>query len=157
MRCEHLTEQFYAANIDLATFLSVSDEELQGIGVKLPFQRRRILAGLHRFHKHPFKQQSIPSVPKNETYRYLLTLFLCWLKVVFYSTIDVSVALIAAIRQIMAMEGSLRYLQNSVIKEEEKSKFAEQIKNVRERVVILRKLARALNKLAQEVSIFDIR
>lgn len=69
MRCEHLAKLFHDTDVDLVTFLSLTDEKLKNIGVKLPFQRRRILSGLHTFHKHSFKIKSIPVVAKNEVYR----------------------------------------------------------------------------------------
>lgn len=59
----------------------------------------------------------------------------------------------SAIRQIMAMEGSVRYLQNSTIADSDKKDLAVQIVNVKRKVVALKKLARALKELADEVRV----
>lgn len=63
---------FVQKNVDLKTFLALTDEQLKNIGVALPFQRYRILAALHRFHKWPYKPSSIPVVPRSAVYRYVL-------------------------------------------------------------------------------------
>lgn len=60
---------FLDNNVDLRQLLCMTDTQLQTLGISLPFQRYRILNGLHRFHKHPFKQASIPDVQKSDIYR----------------------------------------------------------------------------------------
>lgn len=47
MRCENYSSLFYQAKISLEEFLSITDEKLEEMGVKFPFQRKRILLGLY--------------------------------------------------------------------------------------------------------------
>lgn len=68
-KSEFVTQRFSQKNVDLRTFLALTDEQLEKLGVTLPFQRYRILAGLYKFHKHPYKPLSVPVVPRNEMYR----------------------------------------------------------------------------------------
>ncbi|KAJ8945177.1 hypothetical protein NQ314_009309 [Rhamnusium bicolor] len=81
-------------NITLYKFLSISDEELKNLGVKLPYQRNRILGGLYRFHKYPYHPKSLHVVPLNET----------------YSNMDMAIQLLANIKQTIAMDAGLVYI-----------------------------------------------
>lgn len=56
MRVVNVEFKIVDANIDLVEFLNISDERLKQIGVDLPFQRRRILHGLLKFHQHKFNK-----------------------------------------------------------------------------------------------------
>lgn len=47
MRCENYASLFYQAKISLEEFLSITDDKLEKMGVKFPFQRKRILLGLY--------------------------------------------------------------------------------------------------------------
>lgn len=57
-------------NVGLNTFLSITDKQLQTIGITLPFHRYKILNSIYRFHKHPYLPASIPNVQKNDLYRF---------------------------------------------------------------------------------------
>lgn len=67
MKCENLAAKF--ENVNLLEFLCLNDERLTELGIIIPYQRRRILAGLYKYHKHLYKQKSIPVVPKDSIYR----------------------------------------------------------------------------------------
>lgn len=69
VRAESVIKIISGKDIDLYNFLSTSNEELKGLGVRLPYQRNRILSGLYRFHKYPFHPKSLHSVPLKEVYR----------------------------------------------------------------------------------------
>lgn len=61
---------FVDNNIGLNTLLSITDKQLQTLGITLPFQRYKILNSIYRFHKHPYLPASIPSIQKNDLYRF---------------------------------------------------------------------------------------
>lgn len=55
-------------NATLAEFLVIDDQKLMKLGVKMSFQRNRILQGLYRFHKYPWKRNSIPKISTKEIF-----------------------------------------------------------------------------------------
>lgn len=63
MRATQLELEFYKSNIGLPEFLTITDQRLREIGVEFPYQRKRILLGLLRFHEKTWSQKSLP-VPK---------------------------------------------------------------------------------------------
>lgn len=52
MSCEQYIPNFAQARVSLEDFLTISDERLQDIGVKLPFHRKLIQDGLIKFVSH---------------------------------------------------------------------------------------------------------
>lgn len=94
MKSEYVIKNLVDKELSLKTFLSITDKELEELGVKMPFQRYRILAGLYKFHKHPFHPQSVPLVPLNET----------------YSNNDTAIQILSAIKQIITMEAGLHFI-----------------------------------------------
>lgn len=75
VKCSQLIPLFRGNNISLEQLLSMDDNDLKTVGVRLPYQRNRILSGLHRFHKQPFLPKSLHVCIRNDTYR-LVFLFL---------------------------------------------------------------------------------
>ncbi|XP_031636150.1 uncharacterized protein LOC116349821 [Contarinia nasturtii] len=63
MRAKQNEFKFYKSNIGLPEFLTVTDERLREIGIEFPYQRKRILFGLLRFHEKIWSQKSVP-IPK---------------------------------------------------------------------------------------------
>lgn len=70
MKCENLISTFQKHDVDLLTFLSLTQSKLQSLGITTPFQQQKIFNGLYKFHKHSYKKKSIPIVDKNQPYRY---------------------------------------------------------------------------------------
>lgn len=70
-RCINLMPLLRDRKIDLFEFLSLNEEKLKEIGVKLPFQRKRLLGGLYKFHRHQYQPKSIPFVRKDQLYTYV--------------------------------------------------------------------------------------
>jgi len=66
MRSENCTKQFYNAKLSLAEFLTIDDSRLQSIGIDFEYQRKRILQGLLKFHRHAYSPKSIETVSKNQ-------------------------------------------------------------------------------------------
>lgn len=68
MRGEKFLGAFAEHNINLHEFLTITDSRLAEIGIKFPFQRKRIHLGLIKFHGYPWHKSSIPKVDlsKNE-------------------------------------------------------------------------------------------
>lgn len=60
---------FIESEVGLFDILHINEEKLKNINVCLPFQRRRILGGVYRFHKTLFLPKSVPYVPMKEIYR----------------------------------------------------------------------------------------
>ncbi|KAF5289513.1 hypothetical protein FQA39_LY15068 [Lamprigera yunnana] len=94
MRCENLQKLFVSTN--LLVFLSLNDEALADLGVKVLYQRNRLLMGLHNFHTHLFTRSSLPTVSQNS-----------------FDTLEVSHCLLTIVRQVTIMEASLRYIMLS--------------------------------------------
>lgn len=69
MKSESLIKLFQEKNVDLLQFLALTENELVDLGINTPFQRHRILTGLYKFHKYPFKKKSVPIVQKEKPYR----------------------------------------------------------------------------------------
>lgn len=59
MRLQKLEYLFYQAKIDLPTFLQMTNERLQEMGVEFPHQRDRIILGLMKIHSAPFECGSL--------------------------------------------------------------------------------------------------
>uniref|UniRef100_A0A1Y1KSB5 Uncharacterized protein n=1 Tax=Photinus pyralis TaxID=7054 RepID=A0A1Y1KSB5_PHOPY len=129
-RCESLQNLF--VDTDLLAFLSSNENSLSELGVRLPYQRKRILMGLSNFHKHLFKKKSIPTVPKNAE----------------YTTIDVSHALFAAVRHLTVMEANLVYILQS--NNHDWNEYAESISSIRRKFIFMKKVANDLDRLTQQ-------
>lgn len=50
------------ANIGLRELLLITEDQLTDIGVKFPFQRKRILHGLLKFHEYKFQSATMPPI-----------------------------------------------------------------------------------------------
>lgn len=59
MRVADLEYKFYLAKISLPEFLTITDARLQEIGIEFPYQRKRILFGLLRFHSKAWSKSSL--------------------------------------------------------------------------------------------------
>lgn len=59
MRCEDIEYKFYQSQISLPEFLTITDDRLQEIGITFPYQRKRILLGLLRFHEKAWSKSSL--------------------------------------------------------------------------------------------------
>ncbi|XP_055320230.1 ankyrin repeat, SAM and basic leucine zipper domain-containing protein 1 [Sitodiplosis mosellana] len=65
MRAEEVEYKFYKSFVGLPEFLTITDERLREIGIEFPYQRKRILLGLLRFHDKAWSRNAMP-VPKME-------------------------------------------------------------------------------------------
>ncbi|CAH0559298.1 unnamed protein product [Brassicogethes aeneus] len=98
LRSENVIKHFHDKNISLVDFLSSNDDDLKNLGILMPYQRRKILNGLYKFHKHPYHPKSLLVVKLKD----------------IYTNIDVATQVVASIKQFIAMEASLNYiLKNS--------------------------------------------
>ncbi|XP_019872884.2 delta-latroinsectotoxin-Lt1a [Aethina tumida] len=93
-RSDALLKLFHDKDLSLLDFLSLTDQELKELGVEMPYQRRRILSGIHRFHKHIWNNNSLLKIKKKEA----------------YSNIDLATQLVTTIKQVIAMEASIKYI-----------------------------------------------
>ncbi|KAK5649330.1 hypothetical protein RI129_000359 [Pyrocoelia pectoralis] len=130
IRCENLQTLFSDTN--LLSFLSSTDDSLLKLGVTMPYQRKRILMGLNKFHKHLFKKKSLPIVPRDA----------------LYTTIDFSHALLTAIRHLTVMEANLVYILQS--KDNFRNDVAESVIGIRKKFNMLKRAAKNLDTLTQQ-------
>lgn len=61
MRADQVEYKFYEASVGLPEFLSITDARLRQIGIEFPYQRKRILLGLLRFHDKAWSKNSLPT------------------------------------------------------------------------------------------------
>ncbi|XP_044729691.1 ankyrin repeat, SAM and basic leucine zipper domain-containing protein 1 [Chrysoperla carnea] len=54
----------YSHKIGFPTLLTITDGQLECMGILLPFQRRQILHGLYEFHGHRWNKKSLGEIPK---------------------------------------------------------------------------------------------
>lgn len=71
MQCDILIPLFEEKKIGLSEFLCLDNQQLVNIGVKMSFQRDRIIRGLQKFHKYTFKKSSMHPVSGEEDYWYV--------------------------------------------------------------------------------------
>ncbi|CAH1115420.1 unnamed protein product [Psylliodes chrysocephalus] len=140
MKSESMIKTFADKNITLKQFLSTSDEELKEMGVTMPYQRYRILGGIHKFHKYPYHPKSLHVVPLNET----------------YSNIDVGIQILSAIKQISVMEAGLNYIMKHCdmedITQEELVSMRKNTDSIKKKI---RLCSRVAKKLHEKIKIWD--
>ncbi|XP_050303429.1 ankyrin repeat, SAM and basic leucine zipper domain-containing protein 1-like [Anthonomus grandis grandis] len=138
VKCEHLIPLFKEKNVTLGQFLCMDDGELKRLGVKLPFQRNRILTGLHRFHKTPFHPKSLHVCVKNRV----------------FSNVDVATEILSAIKQIIAMEASIKYVikhwEKEDLSKEERDKIHEYIGLIKMKIKGLKTVTSKLTERTKE-------
>ncbi|XP_018322507.1 ankyrin repeat, SAM and basic leucine zipper domain-containing protein 1-like [Agrilus planipennis] len=134
MRCEQLINIFSKRNVDLLTFVTLNEKKLQDLDVILPYQRKKVMIGLYKFHKYPYRAKSIPIVSKNE----------------IYSTIDFSNALISAVRQITTMEGAVVYMKSQISEPLFDKQIENSIVQIQTKLKSVKRLSNMLLKKAKE-------
>ncbi|KAG5894902.1 hypothetical protein JTB14_030607 [Gonioctena quinquepunctata] len=131
-KAENMIKKIAGNNISLDKLLSISNEDLKDLGVNLPYQRYRISAGIHRFHKHPFHPRSLHVVKLDEV----------------YSNADVAVQLLTTIKQMISMEACLSYIVKNQIHEEiskeEQLSLKRSIQNIKRRIKACRIVTKEL-------------
>lgn len=66
MRVQDLEYKFYESQIGLPEFLTITDNHLKEIGITFPYQRKRVLFGLLRFHEKSWSKSAL-RFPKPES------------------------------------------------------------------------------------------
>lgn len=69
MRCDSAVKTLSDKNITLFDFLCASYEDLKNWGIEMPYQRERIMGGVHKFHQHPFHPDSLHIIPLDTNFR----------------------------------------------------------------------------------------
>lgn len=75
MESSRLEYLFYNEKINLVEFLTTTDKRLEEIGIKFPYQRKRILLGLMKFHVAKYSRNSLPKPLNNSNNIDLISLF----------------------------------------------------------------------------------
>lgn len=156
-KSEQIFSRFLDNDIDLYRFLSMTDKELQAVGITMPFQRYKILNGLYRFHKHQFVPTSVPTVQTDELYRCVncgITVLVFYYP--FFSNMETAKSVATATRQLVSMEATINYLiaNADMFRDNiDKSVFRNSLHNICERIIKLRSTSRALHRRAKYVSV----
>ncbi|XP_055701891.1 ankyrin repeat domain-containing protein 27 [Phlebotomus papatasi] len=66
MDCDQLLPIFALRSVSLEDFLSADEVQLKEWGIKLPFQRKKILRGIFLFHMREWKTTSVPQFKKED-------------------------------------------------------------------------------------------
>ncbi|GJQ72834.1 hypothetical protein Trydic_g1483 [Trypoxylus dichotomus] len=118
MRNEKYIQQFLNNEINLFQFLTLNEDDLKNIQVKMSYERYQIMNGLYKFHKHPFRTKALPIVGKNES----------------YSTSNVANTILSACRQFIVMQASLRYIFRNIEDPIHLKEFSKELKQIKESV-----------------------
>ncbi|KAI4459546.1 ankyrin repeat sam and basic leucine zipper domain-containing protein 1 [Holotrichia oblita] len=127
MKNERYVQHFLNNEVNLFNFLTLTEDGLKNIGVKMPYERYQILSGLYRLHKHPFKTKALPIVGKSESY-----------------------SLLSATRQFIVMQGSLRYIQMNLQNPNELKGFTKEIQKMKESLIKIRLVVDKISTKAAE-------
>ncbi|CAH1999900.1 unnamed protein product [Acanthoscelides obtectus] len=135
---EPLIELLAKKNITLSEFLSITDADLQNLGVKLPYQRAKILGVIYKFHKYPYHPKSLYVMPLTEK----------------YSNHDVAIQVLSTVKQVIAMEGSIEFILKNF---DESQRFqndkdlARTLKSVKHNIALCEKSTKNLMQRAEQV------
>ncbi|XP_023025011.2 ankyrin repeat, SAM and basic leucine zipper domain-containing protein 1 [Leptinotarsa decemlineata] len=130
VKAENAIRTFANNKISLSTFFSFSNSELKNLGVNLPYQRYRIMAGIHKFHEKPFSPTSLHIIKLEE----------------MYSNTDLAVQLLTIVKHVIVMEACLLYMKKNQVEEEILEKeilsMEKQLTIFKRRVVLCKKVAK---------------
>lgn len=59
MSCERLTPLIESTGMDMRTFLLLEEPDMIKIGIDMPFERQRLIHGLHNFHVRGWKLNAV--------------------------------------------------------------------------------------------------
>ncbi|XP_048524666.1 ankyrin repeat, SAM and basic leucine zipper domain-containing protein 1 isoform X2 [Dendroctonus ponderosae] len=139
VKCEDLIPLFFEKKVHICEFLSMSDKDLKHIGVLLPYQRNRILTGLSRFHKQPYNPKSLHICIKNGS----------------FSNIDVAIELLSAVKQVIAMEASIKYLlghlQGTELSNEDRALLTRHVCEIKKQIHNMKGVTGKLKKVSKKL------
>lgn len=69
VRCDSAINTLSEKKIGIFDLLCATYEDLESWGIKMPFQRERVMGGIHTFHQHPFHPNSLHIVPLEDNFR----------------------------------------------------------------------------------------
>lgn len=95
MNCEHLTRLFVNSEMDLRTFLLMQDEDMEKLGINLPYEKQRLNNGIKKFHLLKWKLSSVSGLYAGKTEN--------------YSVVDCLTTLGSHLQQVYILEASLQY------------------------------------------------
>ncbi|XP_062565417.1 ankyrin repeat, SAM and basic leucine zipper domain-containing protein 1 [Armigeres subalbatus] len=125
---QHLTT-FAKENFDLLRFLTLTDDELKELEFKLPFERKKILFGLMKFHRQAWSKKSMKKFPLSHR----------------FDSYDVLEMLANHLKQLTVLQASLIHVAQMIPAKEMKNKFASELDDC----------LRKANQLRQTVATFS--
>ncbi|KXJ81835.1 hypothetical protein RP20_CCG017640 [Aedes albopictus] len=114
---QHLT-LFAKEDFDLLRFLTLTDDELKELGFKLPFERKKILFGLMKFHRQAWSKRSLKKYPQGHR----------------YDSYDILEMLGNHLKQMTVLHASLIHVAQMIPSAELKSKFAPELDSCHRKV-----------------------
>lgn len=104
---------FAKENIDLMRFLTLDDSQLKELGFTLPFERKKILYGLLKFHRRAWSKRSMCKFSKDRQ----------------LDSYDLLEVICSHLKQVTIMQASLIYTAKMVPPTEIKDKLAAQLRD----------------------------
>ncbi|KRT80901.1 Ankyrin repeat-containing protein, partial [Oryctes borbonicus] len=134
MRNEKYIQQFVSKEMSLFKFLTLNEDELKNIGIKMPYERYQVMSNLYKFHRHPFKTKALPIVGKSES----------------YSTLNVANSILSACRQLIVMQASLRYIHENMSNPNHLKEFAKELFQISDSVNKIKVVVEKINDKVTE-------
>lgn len=111
MYSEQHLDVFAKEDFDLTRFLTLTDDDLKDLQFKLPFERKKILFGLMKFHRQAWSKKSMKKFPQGHR----------------YDSYDVLEMLGNHLKQLTVLHASLIHVAQMMPIEQLKSKFAPEL------------------------------
>ncbi|KAL9704799.1 hypothetical protein quinque_008317 [Culex quinquefasciatus] len=132
MYSEQHLERFAKENIDLTRFLTLDDDQLKELGFTLPFERKKILYGLLKFHRRAWSKRSMCKFSKDRQ----------------LDSFDLLETVCAHLKQVTVMQASLVFVAKMMPPAEIKNKLTPQIRDCLRKATELRQ---AVDEFSEEI------
>lgn len=132
LRSNILLENLATAKISLMEFLTITDDRLEELGAAYPFQRNRIMYGLHKFHLKPWSIHTVQTINPNIT------------------TFELFYILAGYLKQMLVLECTLTYVSRHEFTHSRKTKDA--LERIAYDLQDIRRAAQQIRSIAITVS-----
>lgn len=128
---QHLTK-FAREDFNLLRFLTLTDEDLKTLDFNLPFERKKILFGLIKFHRHAWSKRSMKKFSANHQ----------------HDSYDILEMLCNHLKQLTIIQSSLIFVAQLMPAEEFKGKFNQELVSCLQKV---NQLQQAIGSIDEEM------
>ncbi|XP_055596220.1 ankyrin repeat, SAM and basic leucine zipper domain-containing protein 1 [Uranotaenia lowii] len=126
---------FAKENVDLERFLTYTDQDLSDLGFHLPFERKKILHGLLKFHRQAWNKRSMKRFRKDTLDSY-----------------DLLELMANHLKQVTVMQSSLVFIANFLPPETIQAKFEPQLSECLRKVKRLRQTVSSLEEEFERIN-----